>query len=283
MLIRRTVLAALAALPAACSPLSLANTVLPRAKGAKRVGQAVAYGTDARQTLDVYAPEGTPKPTVVVFVYGGSWSSGRRQDYAFVAPSFASAGYVTVVPDYRLVPTVRFPSFLEDVAAAVAWVQANAARYSADPARIVLVGHSAGAYNAVMVALDPRYLAAAKANPSAVRGVVGLAGPYDFLPFDVKASIDAFSQWPSPADTQPLTYVHADAPPALLLHGEADDTVFPRNAKALAAKLQAVGAPVTLTLYPKLTHAGILLALTPRYTDTAPVLADTLAFINRVG
>ena len=209
----------------------------------------VAYGAGPRQRLDVYAPvapQNSLRP-VVVFFYGGAWSSGRREDYAFVGRALAAQGFVVVVPDYRLVPEVRFPTFLEDSAAAVRWARENAAAFGGDGKRITLVGHSAGAYNAAMLALDPRWLGPDRA---AVRGFVTLAGPFDFLPLDDPATIAAFGAWPRPEETQPVFHATADDPPALLLHGAADDRVRLRNSEALKARLDAVGGGPELIVCP---------------------------------
>jgi acetyl esterase/lipase len=264
---------------AACSPLSLYNNLAPRDGGATRAARDVAYGPAPRQQLDIYRPKGATKPPVVIFIYGGSWQWGKRQDYAFLAHVFAARGYLTLVPDYRLVPQVRFPAFVEDGASVVAWAVKNAAAYGADPAQIFLIGHSAGAYNVAMLGLDGRFLKGAGVNPKIIRGVIGLAGPYDFYPFDVTATVDAFGRAPVPLATQPITFVRADAPPMLLLHGGKDKTVRPRNTLSLGDKLTATGAQVNTRIYPKLAHSGILLALTPMMRKRAPVLQDIEAFM----
>ncbi|RYE61073.1 MAG: alpha/beta hydrolase [Hyphomicrobiales bacterium] len=183
---------------AGCSPLSVFDTLVPKDGGVAKVGSAISYGGAHRQVLDVYAPRlgAIGRRPVVVFFYGGSWNSGTRTGYAFVGKALAAQGIVVVIPDYRLVPAVRYPGFVEDGAAAVRWTKAHAREFGGDPTRIVLMGHSAGAYIAAMLAVDDRWL---KADRSAIRGFVGLAGPYDFAPFDVDASRAAFGEWPRPA------------------------------------------------------------------------------------
>lgn len=214
----------LALLLGACSPLGLFNGVVPKDGGSRLAASGVAYGGHSRQRLDVYAPAekgGAARP-VIVFFYGGSWSSGERGGYAFVGRALASRGFVTVISDYRLAPEVTYPGFVEDGAAAVRWVRAHAGDYGGDGERIVLAGHSAGAYIAAMLATDGRWLGA---DRKAVRGLAGLAGPYDFAPFTAQASIAAFGGWPRPAETQPVAHADASAPPALLLAGAQDTTV----------------------------------------------------------
>lgn len=266
-------------LAAACSPLRTFDRLVPKDRGGTLVAEGIAYGAGPRQRLDVYAPRGgcgQPRP-VVMFFYGGSWNSGTRSGYAFVGRALAARGFVTVVPDYRLVPEVHYPAFVEDGAAAVRWVAANAAKYCGNGQSVVLMGHSAGAYIAAMLAVDPRWLGDGRA---VVKGFVGLAGPYDFAPFDVEASRAAFGQVADPAETQPVTWAGAGDPPTLLLYGQGDTVVLPRNSQTLAAKLRVSGVAVETRAYPKLGHVGILLALALPLRGRAPVLDDVSAFIR---
>jgi acetyl esterase/lipase len=278
---RRLFLAGSAAL-AGCAPsLGTFDRIAPHDGGAEKVLADAAYGTGPRQKLDVYAPtEGNGPHPVLVFFYGGSWRSGSKRDYGFVGDAFAARGFVTVVPDYRIAPDV-FPSFLEDGAAAVAWVEANIAPYGGDASRMVLVGHSAGAYIAAMLALDAHYLRDAGADV-APRGAAGLAGPYDFYPFDVEATISAFGAAPDPQATQPMTFARADAPPLWLGWGEKDETVGPRNIESLSAAQRAAGGRVETKLYPNLGHVGMLLALSRPLRGRGPVLDDVVAFAESV-
>ena len=270
-----------AALTAACSPLSLFATLTPK-DAAVRSASAVAYGEGPRRMLDVYAPpRSTTAAPIAVFFYGGSWDSGRRQDYSWAGRALAAKGFLTVVPDYRLFPEVRYPGFLEDGAQAVKWAQDNAARLGGDPGRIVLVGHSAGAYNAVMLGLDPRYLTAVGADAAAVKAVAGLAGPYDFLPIDGPITQRTFGQSPDLPATQPKAYVRRDGPAAFLATGDADTTVYPRNTRKLAAALRDAGAVVEERHYPGIDHIAIVLALSKPLRGRAPVLEEMTDFLRR--
>lgn len=285
MFARRAVLTTLAAgAAAACSPLRTFNTLAPRDGGVRTVARGLPFGEGPRQALDVNAPAvggGTPLP-LVVFFYGGSWNSGRRQDYAWVGQALAAQGFVAVVPDYRLVPEVRYPAFVEDGAAAVALARSRAAEWGADPDRIVLAGHSAGAYIAVMLATDRRFLQAAGVPDTALRGAAGLAGPYDFYPFDAASTRAAFGGVPDGTSTQPINVVNGDEPPLWLATGDRDQTVRPRNSVALAEKVRAAGGDAEVKLYPGIDHIGIVLALSRPFRGRAPVLADLAAFVRRV-
>lgn len=277
------VAAAAALLGAACSPLKTFDSLVPKDGGVARPGRGLAYGEGPRRTLDVYVPEaisGRPggRP-VVIFFYGGSWNSGTRRGYAFVGRALAAQGFVTIIPDYRLVPEVRYPSFVEDGAAAVAWARANAGRFGGDPDAIVLAGHSAGAYIGAMLALDERWLGSDRA---AVKGFVGLAGPYDFAPFDVAASRAAFGAWPRPEETQPVAWAGAGDPPSLLLVGDKDTLVRPANSDALAARLRADGVPATVTRFGGLGHIGLLTAIARPLRSRGAVLPGMAAFVREV-
>ena len=265
-----------------CSPLAAYNALIVTDDGAVLAAANVAYGSHPRQKVDVYVPTArVDSAPVVLVLYGGSWNSGRKEDYSFLGKALSSQGFVTVVADYRLVPEVRFPAFLQDSAAAAAWTYQNASRFGGDPGKLFLFGHSAGAYNAVMLALDNRYLKSAGLDPSVIRGVAALAGPYDFLPLDLDVTRAAFGNAPDQAATQPIHVVTAKAPPMLLATGADDTTVYPRNTHRLAAKLRDFGTAVSVKSYPHVSHVGILLALSRPFRREAPVLRDVTQFIGQ--
>ncbi|WP_039997484.1 alpha/beta hydrolase [Sphingomonas sanxanigenens] len=262
--------------------LDLADRLAPGGPRIRRRVAGAAYGPAPRQRLDLWRAAGArgPQP-VLVFFYGGGWSAGERRHYGFAARAFAALGFTVVVPDYRLVPAIHFPAFVEDAAAALRWVADHAAAHGGDPARILLAGHSAGAHIAALVALDPGYAQAAGIEPRSIRGVAGLAGPYDFFPFDVPASIAAFGRAPDPRLTQPIHFARRDAPPLWLATGTADTVVRPRNSQALVAALTSAGGSAVYRDYAGLDHAGIVMALAKPFRARAPVLAESAAFLMR--
>ena len=273
---------AVAALAGACSPLGALNALGPRDRGARRLAAGVPYGDDPRQKMDVLGPTaGPPGPRpMLVFFYGGGWDSGSRSLYGWAAHALAARGFVVAVPDYRLVPTVRFPGFIEDAAAATARFGELAEVHGGDRARLGVLGHSAGAHLAMMIALDRRYMAGAGA-PGLIRAAAGLAGPYDFLPFDVAASINAFGRAPDPTLTQPVTFVRPDAPPLWLGHGTADRVVHAEDTTILCERMTAVGGRCEARLYPDLNHADLIATFSPLFRRKAPVLDDVSAFFLR--
>lgn len=264
----------------ACSPVKLLNALTPDSTFDKTAG--IAYGDDPRQKLDVYVPRhALPDAPVVVFFYGGSWNSGAREDYNFVGEALASRGIVAVVADYRLYPQVRYPLFLQDAARAVAWTKAHIREFSGNPQRLYLMGHSSGGYNAAMLALDGDLLAAAGMSPKDLRGWIGLAGPYDFLPIENPAVRPVFF-WPdSPPQSQPINHVSRDAPPALLIAASKDDLVNPtRNTGGLAHKLRAAGVPVQDFYYSRPNHITLVATLSRPLRGLAPVLDQVVGFIR---
>jgi len=266
-----------------CSQLGAYNAVVPK-DGATRIADDVAYGSDPRQMLDVYAPQSDQSVKgTVVFVYGGSWDSGSKSDYEFVGRAFAGYGYVTAVIDYRLVPDIRYPEFVRDTAKAVAWTVRNIERYGGKSDRVFLIGHSAGAYNVMMTALAPEFLGKEGLSPAVLSGAVGLSGPYDFLPLQVDATKNAFGQVPNLERTQPVNRVAPSTaiPPIFLATGLEDDTVLPRNSERLARELHDAGKSADIRTYAELGHVGTLMALSKPLRSRAPVLSDVLEFLGR--
>lgn len=270
-----------ALLLAGCTTLELGavNAVELGGDGYRRE-RDLAYGTHPRQRLDVYVPTvpaAGPRP-LVVFVHGGRWSSGSKDLYRFVAAGLAERGVVAVVPNYRLYPEVRMAAAAEDVAHAVVWAEHAAPRYGADPAGVTVMGHSAGAQLAALVATDQHWVAAAGGTP--VRALVGLAGPYDFLPLTEDDLRDYFGPPQRYAESQPVNYVDAASAPALLLHGLDDTTTRPRNSESLAARLRASGVPVEVRLLPGEDHTAILKRFARFYRADDPVYGELLRFLR---
>lgn len=259
----------------------------------------IGYGSidprvdNARQAYDVYYPDGVGGANdatdctgrtypSIIFFHGGSWRDGDKAAYAFVGREFAKRGFFTFVADYRKVPKNLFPDFVADAARAIADIHRNLSKYPcADPERLYVMGHSAGAHIAMMAALDPQWLKANDVDPSLIAGVIGLAGPYDFYPFTGEGAKAALGHWPRPEETQPIAYAREDAPPLLLLTGDSDTTVKPRNSKVLAEKVTALGGKAEIKLYPGVGHSGIIMAVSRPFRSIAPVIDDVVAFTKK--
>lgn len=265
----------------ACSPLRAVNALTP--SSTYTLEEGVPYGTLPRQRLDIYQPLNVHDPApVVVFFYGGSWTMGARADYKFVGEALAARGIVAVVADYRLSPAVTYPAFVQDSAAAVAWTVRNIAGRGGDPERLYVMGHSAGAYNAAMVALDAWWLKEEGLSPSALQGWIGLAGPYDFIPIENPEVRPAFLFPNTPPESQPIHHITASSPPALLLTGSADKVVNPqRNTLQLAQRLRGAGVPVQVEVFEGVSHTMMIGAVWKPLRGRAPVLERVIDFVER--
>ena len=241
----------------------------------------LAYGDDPRQHLDIIEPRLGENLPVVVFWYGGSWTAGRKSEYRFVGDALAKRGIVTVIADYRLYPQVTFPLFDEDGARAVAWVEHHVREYRGDPARLVLMGHSAGGHTAAFLAFDRQFLRKFGADPKDIVGLVGLSGTYVLVP-DSKVMRAAFPPPYSINDWQPIQYVDSCAPPTLLLHGLADKEVLPQQSIELRDALAKAHVPVQLRLYAHRGHADTIASFAPVTRWRTPALNESVAFIRSV-
>jgi acetyl esterase/lipase len=264
--------------------LDLADSYWPGKHATIAVERGITYAkADPAQRYDLYSPAGFARnctagshPTLIFF-HGGSWRDGNRASYGFVGRAFAERGFHVVVADYRKMPDAPFPAFVEDAAAAIAYVHRHLPP-CADPQRLYVSGHSAGAHIAMLAVLDPKWLAAQKLDSAVVAGVIGLAGPYEFYPFTSDAARAALGQWPEPHETQPIHYARGDAPPLLLLSGDADTTVKPRNSRVLAKTITEKGGPALVRFYEGITHSGIVMAIARPFRGKAPVIDDIIAF-----
>lgn len=264
----------------ACSPVGVINGLTPT--GSFEKTSDIAYGADPRQTLDIYRPrQPAPGAPVVVFFYGGRWNSGSRSDYLFVGEALASRGITTVIADYRLYPQVRYPEFLVDGAQAVSWTYRHIGEYGGNPQRLYLMGHSAGAYNVAMLALDAQWLKAVGLSPANVRGWIGLAGPYDFLPIKDEAVRPVFFYPDSPPESQPIRHVSHASPPTLLMAAATDTLVNPtRNTGGLASALRGAQVPVQELYFSRTSHVTLVAALSRPLRWLAPVLDNVSEFVT---
>ena len=270
---RRGLIASLLTLLGGCSPAGVLNATVP-SRGFRRESD-IAYGPLPRQKLDLYVPE-TPRPDgrSVIFFYGGSWDSGAKSAYLFVAQALATRGITTIIPDYRLYPEVRFPAFVEDAALATRWAADRVGL-----SKLFVMGHSAGAHIALMLAVDTPYLAQAGVDRTKLAGVIGLSGPYDFLPLKSPKLIDIFGGANRP-EMEAITFARAPLPRALLIQGMADTIVYPRNSENLAAAWRRAGAPVELRLYDGVGHIDVVAAFSDLLHKRATTREDVLAFID---
>ncbi|MCE1238060.1 MAG: alpha/beta hydrolase [Hyphomicrobiales bacterium] len=254
---------------------------LIREPGVRFIG-GIPYGPDERHRLDVFAPDRRAAGPIVLFLYGGAWTSGDRSTYEFVGTALAARGITTVIADYRLYPQVRFPGFVEDAARAYGWVDRHLARADGGLRPIFLMGHSAGAHIAALLAVDRHWLAAAAPQAAPPAGLVGLAGPYAFDPTTWDTTAAIFAPVADRADrARPAHLVRRKGPPTLLLHGADDRTVGLFNTKDFADALTARGTTVRTIVYADIGHVGLVSALAKPFRWRADVLDDVVAFIEQ--
>jgi acetyl esterase/lipase len=255
--------------------LEIFNAIVPKDQGSRLAAKDVPYGSHVRQKLDVYVPTLGDGPfPVVVFVHGGSWQTGNKNPYEFVGRAFASQGFVTMVINYRLHPDAQYPVFVADTALALKAASAIAETYKGDGAKLFVIGQSAGGYNVAQAVLNPRF------ETVPLKGVITLAAPLDFLPLDSPITIKVFGGLNDLPETQPVNHVRTDAPPFLIMHGTADELVYPKNARSLDAALRAVNASSELKIYDGISHRDTVLALSTWFRERAPILEDVTRFIK---
>ncbi|KPB02192.1 hypothetical protein SU32_04100 [Ahrensia marina] len=257
----------------ACSATSLLNVAAMGGKESRV--KDISYGDNQRQKYDLYLPENiTDNTPVMLFIYGGTWQMGSRNLYPFLGDSFASSGIITAIADYRLYPEVKFPDFVYDGAKAFAALKK---RYPDRP--VFIMGHSAGAHIAALLSLDPRYLNAVNLNNCRdVAGLIGISGPYDFLPLTRPALKEVFPA-SMRAQSQPINFANSKKPASLLIHGLADETVEADNSIDLAAALRSAGNRSETKLYKNAGHINIIAATSRVLTAQAPTREDVIAFI----
>lgn len=241
-----------------------------------------AYGSEPSQKLDVYIPANTmgKQLDVIVFFYGGRWTYGSKEDYRFVAATFVKEGFIVVIPDYRKYPQVRFPVFVEDGAKALAWVSDHITEFHGDPARIHVVGHSAGAHIGALLAADPHYLAHEGNDRSlTIHDFVGLAGPYAFTP-DEPDLKDMFGPPENYPNMQVTTFIDGTQPPMLLLYGDKDRAVKYANLQKLEQRIMQRGGCVRSRIYPNTNHTDLVGALSWWNRQKVPVVEDITTFFD---
>lgn len=246
---------------AACSSAGLTAINAPAAFKPGNVIEDVAYGNHPDFRLDIYVPEAADKTKqdfpVVVFFHGGRWTDGDKSKYAFVGKKLNEYGFMTVIPDYRKYPEVKFPKFIDDTAAAIAYTHDYISEYGGNPDRIYVMGHSSGAHMAALVLADKKYLKVHGKKPTAIKGFAGLAGPYDFAP-EAEDTKDMFGPPENYKNMQVTNFTNGDEPPMLLMHGTDDDLVDIANLEKLEAGISKNGGPAQVKVLDGINHTDLV-------------------------
>lgn len=265
---------------AACTSQKVLNSMTSE-RGYTLTSSVPYDGRKLGLTLDIYAPNQVTDAPVIVFFYGGRWTNGDKAEYKYVGQALATRGFVVVIPNTRHYPQVRFPDFIKDGAIAVKWARDNAKTYGGNPAKLFVMGHSSGAHIAAMIALNENYLKNVGGTRSWLKGMIGLAGPYDFLPITAPDMRDIFGQPDLYQYTQPVFFVDGRNPPLLLAHGDADKVIDVSNTRKLAAAVKRAGGAVETEIYPKLSHEMIINSFASALRGRTDVLDKVESFVKR--
>jgi acetyl esterase/lipase len=275
-------------------PLWIMNYLAPRFHSKRIVD--LPYDQDSRHTLDLYVPKVKTRNEIIVFIHGGAWDTGDKNEYQFAGLAFSQLGFITAVPNYRLYPQVQFPQFIDDVAKAIASLPKHLALQGISEQstqEIILIGHSAGAHTATMLAADPSYLARMKAN-IVIKSCIGLAGPYD-LPLDDPLVVGKFDgvtlhdvseqhidlgREHNAHEANPINLATPAMPPTCLIHGEADETVGPYHSERLAKMLRHLGVPCQHITYPGVDHRQLVGGVSVFGRMLNPVFKDIRTYLQ---
>lgn len=272
-------LVAFTVLLAGCTGQAMLNSLTPTE--GYDIAVNLVYDQAKKLRTDVYAPKNVSKAPVVVFLYGGRWTSGTKDDWKYVGEALASRGFVAAIPDYRQYPEVRFPEFVNDAARAIAWVRNNVKTYGGDPDKIFVMGHSSGAHIAALLTLKGEYLEGIGGSRNWIRGMIGLAGPYNFLPITDPQMRDIFGPPEKFEESQPILYTEGDNPPMLLMHGEDDEIVSVQDSLNLAQAIKKAGGPISTVIYPKMSHTFIVKSLAKPLRGQTDVIQHVTEFVRQ--
>lgn len=245
-----------------------------------KAGATPATGGSEHCRLDLYLPPDGRGFATIVWFHGGGLTGGSRSTPVGrrLAGRLAQAGIAVAMADYRLNPAVRFPAYIEDTAAAFAWVRENIAQHGGDPAKVFLGGHSAGAYLALMASLDDKYLAACGLAAKALAGVVAVSGQTS-THFTVRTE-RGLGERIIVDDAAPLYHVARRPFPFLILYAGHDMPQRPEENRLLATALRDAGTSVTDRIFEDRDHSTII---TQMDKDNDAVAAAVIEFVKTTG
>ena len=252
------------------------NRLTPR-KGYS-IQENVAYGLRARHRLDLFRTQ-TPREhrPLIVFVHGGAWMHGDKKDYRFIGEAFAKEGFDVAVINYHLAPEHIFPASIDDLSLALNYLNVHQLKYQISTEKVVLMGHSAGAFNVMSALYHPQpYEIQCR---SQITAIIGLAGPYHFDYKGDPICADAFDQNRPYQEVMPYYFVESNTVKHYLLVAENDDVVGLSNAVDLDRRLKEKGNYSQLWTVPRIGHIsmiGSVSSLFSRYFTTKQKIMQAL-------
>lgn len=252
------------------------NRLTPR-KGYS-IQENVAYGLRARHRLDLFRTQ-TPREhrPLIVFVHGGAWMHGDKKDYRFIGEAFAKEGFDVAVINYHLAPEHIFPASIDDLSLALNYLNVHQLKYQISTEKVVLMGHSAGAFNVMSALYHPKpYEIQCR---SQITAIIGLAGPYHFDYKGDPICADAFDQNRPYQEVMPYYFVESNTVKHYLLVAENDDVVGLSNAVDLDRRLKEKGNYSQLWTVPRIGHIsmiGSVSSLFSRYFTTKQKIMQAL-------
>lgn len=240
---------------------------------ARRLRSTIAYGDAPRQDMDCYVHESGPENRpVVVFFYGGAWKSYSKENFGFVADCLLKMGLDVYIPNYRLYPAARFMDIYADAKSAMAVVAREVGQRP-----VILMGHSAGAHIASLLALKGDVPASLN-----LYGFVGMSGPYDYYPYTEDEHWDLFGPEEFYRESHVVRFVNPEAPPLYLLHGREDTRVRRGHSKSLMEKQVEAGGEASREVYDDMGHADLVISFSPLHRRNNVVVHDVARFIATV-
>ncbi len=240
----------------------------------------ISYGSKPANKLNIYLPKNQKITATIIFYYGGCWGYCNKldkNDYLFVAETLTKKGYAVVIADYQQYPQVKFDEILTDAKNVTLWVLSHLQHYGITHQNIFIMGHSSGAHIGSMLVADERLL---EGNLPTINGFIGLAGPYNFYPFNAEYMYDLFSSSDDYYRSQPINYINGNEPAHLLMQGSNDHKVNVTNAKSLAKKLEKYQVNNTLLLQDNMSHGKILAQFAKPFRENSQVVASLFEFIE---
>ena len=238
----------------------------------------LAYGLKARQRLDLYISDVEPSKALILFVHGGAWSRGDKQSYKFVGEAFSRYGYDVAVVNYHLAPEHIFPSYVDDLAVALNYLDTNQQKLGISTNQMILMGHSAGAFNIASLLYHPNTIDfKSKQN---IKAMIGIAGPYHFDYKGDALAEDAFDAQIPYQNVMPYYFVERNSIKHYLFIADKDEIVKHSNTYDLHEQLLAQENHSEIINIEKMGHVSIMGSVSSLFSPFFKTRKEILKKLN---